>query len=184
MNRQKRDAILVRLTEALHEKQSWCGETHLQKASFFLQEMVGAKMGFNFILYKHGPFSFDLRDELSSMRAIGLVDFRVQHPNYGPSIVPSAHAESLKHKFPRTLKKYETFIAFVADKFKAKPVVELEKLGTAFFVMCELGSDATDARCAQRVYQLKPHIPLEQATDAVHTVREWKLEASTLTETL
>lgn len=180
MERQKRDAILVRLTEALHERESWCGETHLQKASYFLQEMVGAKMGFDFILYKHGPFSFDLRDELSAMRAIGLVDFRVQHPSYGPSIVPSPDAKSLKHKFPKTLRRHEHFITFVADKFKAKPVVELEKLGTAFYVLRELGNEATDEKCAERIHQLKPHIPVEQATDALRTVREWNKEASEL----
>jgi len=184
MDRQKREAILVRLTEALHEKGSWCGETHLQKAAFFLQEMVGAKMGFDFILYKHGPFSFDLRDELAAMRADGMVAFRVQHPEYGPSIVPEPGADVLKRRFPKTLAAHERFVEFVADRFETKPVTELERLGTAFYVLRELESSANVAICAQRVNQLKPHIPVEQATDAIRTVQVWQRDAKKLTASI
>jgi uncharacterized protein YwgA len=55
-------AILVTLIKSLRSKGSWCGETHIQKAAFFLQQLTGVPIDFDFILYKHGPFSFDLRE--------------------------------------------------------------------------------------------------------------------------
>ncbi|MCL6557372.1 MAG: hypothetical protein K6U74_00970, partial [Firmicutes bacterium] len=62
----KRKALLLSLVKAMESQGSWCGETHIQKCSYFLQAMLGVPLGFEFILYKHGPFSFDLRDELTA----------------------------------------------------------------------------------------------------------------------
>ena len=74
MNQLAQKTILVGLIERLADKGSWAGETHLQKAAYLLAELRGVDFDFDFILYKHGPFSFELRDELSAMRAEGLVD--------------------------------------------------------------------------------------------------------------
>jgi hypothetical protein len=60
MNRLQRAVVLLSLLERLKERGSWCGETHLQKSAYFLQDMLSAPLGFDFILYKHGPFAFDL----------------------------------------------------------------------------------------------------------------------------
>ena len=84
MDRFKRAVLLTAMAENLRKKGSWCGETHLQKATFFLQELQKVPIGFDFILYKHGPFSFQLRDELTSIRADGLFQLH-QHWPYGPA---------------------------------------------------------------------------------------------------
>lgn len=177
MDRLRRDAVLIRLIEELHEHGSWCGETHIQKATYFLEEMLAVDVGFDFILYKHGPFSFDLRDELTAMRADGFVRLRIQDPCYGPSIVPSEAAESLKRRFPKTLRRYEHRIGFVAERFGGKTVTELERLGTALYVSRKLGSDADVSTRAQRIHALKPHVSVDQAQEAVRTVDEWQQEA-------
>lgn len=180
MKRMQRNAVLIKLSEALRTRGSWCGETHLQKATFFLQEMAGVQMGFDFILYKHGPFSFDLRDDLTATRADGFVSLRMQDPRYGPSIVPEPHADALMKRFPRTLTKHAALIEFVADKLGAKQVVELERLATAFFVSQELGSESTEDACARRINKLKPHISHAQALDALREVNPWREEACEL----
>ena len=59
MDRLRRAAILTQLVGNLRREGSWCGETHVQKATFFLQELMEVPLGFNFVLNKHGPFSFD-----------------------------------------------------------------------------------------------------------------------------
>src|SRR6266545_4036200 len=64
MKRLQRAALLTELVEQMRAHDSWCGETHLQKATYFLQELLDVEMDYDFVLYKHGPFSFDLRDEL------------------------------------------------------------------------------------------------------------------------
>jgi hypothetical protein len=63
MERLQRASILLTLNEELRRAGSWAGETHMQKATYFLQELTRIPLEFDFVLYKHGPFSFDLRDE-------------------------------------------------------------------------------------------------------------------------
>ena len=72
MDRLRRAALLTRLIQRLRDRGSWCGETHLQKASLLLQDLTGVPLGFDYILYKHGPFSFDLgRVPPSGVGAVG-----------------------------------------------------------------------------------------------------------------
>jgi uncharacterized protein YwgA len=171
MDRPRRNAILIRLIEALRMHESWCGETHVQKATYLLQEMVCAPMGFDFILYKHGPFSFDLSDELSAMRADGFVSLRVQNQNYGPSIVPEPAAEVLRKRFPKTLREQEARVEFVAERVGNRPVVDLERLATALYVSLKLAHTKDANSLAKRVNELKPHVSVEQALLAVNTAR-------------
>ncbi len=177
MQRLQRDVVLIRLIEALRDKGSWCGETHVQKAAYLLQDLVGVPMGFDFILYKHGPYSFDLRDELTGMRADGLVSLKVQDPNYGPSIVPETNAATLKARFTKTLAMHESQIAFVADRLGSKRVVELERLATALFIWKRYAPSADADLLATRVRFWKPHIAIGEASEAARTVARWREEA-------
>lgn len=180
MERLRRDAVLIRLIEALRKKGSGCGETHIQKSVYFLQALAGAETGFDFILYKHGPFSFDLRDELTAMRANSLVALEVQAARYGPSVAPLPAAERLCERFPRTLRAHESSVAFVASKVGSKTVGELERLATALYVSRQSEHRLDINECAQEIHKLKPHIPVVQGAEAAGTVREWEQEAATL----
>jgi hypothetical protein len=168
MKEEQNRAILVALIESLRSKGSWCGETHIQKAAFFLKTLTGVPIDFDFILYKHGPFSFDLKDELSVMRAYGLLDLEGNYP-YGPRILVTDMGTLLKSRYPKTLGKYEKQINFIADKLGDKGVVDLERLATAFYVTLEDHDSDVDARAAKMV-ALKPHIELQQAKQAVQDV--------------
>jgi hypothetical protein len=66
MNRLQRAALLTELADKLREQGSWCGETHLQKATYFLQTLRLVPTGYDFILSKFGPFAFDLAEETIS----------------------------------------------------------------------------------------------------------------------
>ena len=70
MERLQRAAVLLSLIEQLKDRGSWCGDTHIQKTTYFLQELLKVPLGFEFILYKHGPYSFDLEDEITALRAV------------------------------------------------------------------------------------------------------------------
>ena len=69
MNRLQRAAVVVSLVKALEKNGSWCGDTHVQKGTFILQELLHVPLEFAFSLYKYGPYSFDLNDELAAFRA-------------------------------------------------------------------------------------------------------------------
>jgi uncharacterized protein YwgA len=104
MDRLRRAVVLTRLIQRLREHRSWCGETHVQKSTFFLQKVVGVPLQFEFILYKHGPFSFDLRDELTGLRADELIRLEPQWP-YGPQIAPTDRIEYIQRIYSKTLEK-------------------------------------------------------------------------------
>jgi len=148
---------------------SWCGETHIQKAAFFLQDLLGVDAGFDFILYRHGPFSFDLRDELSSMQADGLLELAVKRDGYGPTYVPTPFSAVFLGRFPKTTARYMKQIKFVADELSDKGVAELERLATAFFIADREGIHQI-GRQAQRLVDLKPHISLQEARSACEEV--------------
>lgn len=164
-----RKALLLSLVNVMEARGSWCGETHVQKCSYFLQAMLGVPLGFDFILYKHGPFSFDLRDELTAMRADAFLAIRVRGSSYGPSITLGPNHEVLSRRFAGQVAGYNRQIHFVAEHLSLKGVAELERLGTALFVTCEEGALGARER-AKRAHELKPHVTLEQAMAAVRTV--------------
>jgi len=176
MKRMKRDAIVVLLIEKLRERGSWCGETHVQKATYFLQEMLHLKTAFEYILYKHGPFSFDLRDELTALRADDFVDLELKAPSNGASLVAGKNADSLKRQFPRTLERELPRINFVADRVGDKNVVELERLATALYVTRTSEGARSAKERAEEITQLKPHVSREDAVRAVEMIDEWLSE--------
>jgi hypothetical protein len=161
--------VVLRLSEALKARGSWGGETHLQKSSYFLQELLGVPTGFEFILYKHGPFSFDLRSTLTMMEAEDLIAWEPRRP-YGPTLVRGSDAYYLDRHYGLIGERYSRQIDFVADRLGDKDVRELEKLSTALFVIRE-GGDMS--KRAARIVDLKPHITVAEAVDAVQVVDEW-----------
>jgi len=177
MERMKKAGLLTRLIEELRNNGSWCGETHVQKATFFVQELTRIPLGFDFILYKHGPFSFDLRDELTALRADGLLKLEMQWP-YGPRISPTQQSEYIKSLYPMTLKKYETAVEFVANRLSDKGVIELERLATAFYVS-RLEEETSVEERATRLTSLKPHISQEDARGALQATDKIAAEAKT-----
>lgn len=162
--KQKR-AVISMLVEALQEHGSWCGETHIQKATYCLQEVTNVPLEFNFILYKHGPFSFDLRDELTAMRAYGFLDIRLNPYPYGPSLCITETAKALIQNFPETLQKFNKQISFIAKALGDKAVAELERLATALYVTREEDLKDIDER-ASIIHKLKPHVSIEEADAA------------------
>lgn len=170
MNRMQRAAVLLMLLDEMKTRGSWCGETHLQKATYFLQELLRVPLGFQFILYKHGPYSFDLNDEITALRADLLLSVKL-NPPYGPSLMPAPGAEAIHERFPRTIREQRGAIQFVAERLAKKNVSELEKLATALFVTRnEMAGDAESR--ARKIHELKPHVRLEEARTAVQIADE------------
>lgn len=177
MNRLRRAMLLTSLTQMMREHGSWCGETHLQKAVYFLENLLGLSMDLKFILYKHGPFSFDLRDEVTSLRADELLRLESQEPPYGPRIAPTERHKRLKKLFPATLKKYRKHLKFVAKKFGDRGVTELEQLATALYVTKRKRSVTSVEERSGELIRLKPHISPEAAQTAIEEVDRMVKEA-------
>jgi hypothetical protein len=182
MNRLQRATVLLTLLERLKAYGSWCGETHVQKSAYFLQELLGVPLDFNFIFYKHGPFSFDLSDEITALRADQLLDLYLPSPNYGPALAPSAGSASLVAQFPVTRQKYAEAVEFVAGRLGRKNVAQLERLATALYVTLASPQGSREDR-AREVHRLKHHVSPEEALAALRTVDEMIADLATLRET-
>src|ERR1035441_7219755 len=169
MRQLQKASVVLTLGKELRSHGSWTGETHLQKAAYVMQELLGVPTSFDFILYKHGPFSFDLRALLSSMEADRFIRWEPQHP-YGPSMEPGESADQLLRQFPKKPREYLEQIEFVARRLAPYRVTDLEKLATALYVTHE-GRGTARARAA-RIRELKPHISIGEAQRAVAQLDE------------
>jgi hypothetical protein len=177
VNRLAQDAVLISLTRRLRERGSWAGETHIQKATYLVRELLEVPVDFNFILYKHGPFSFELRDELGTMQSDQLIAREAQPPPYGPRLTTTHRGEELEERFPRTMQKYGPRLDWIADQLSNSRVIELERLATAMWVTRQLGENASVQARAEAVNELKPHVPVEIATKAVQKIDALRSEA-------
>lgn len=161
-----RIALLTEVAEQLQSNGSWTGETHVQKSVYLLQDLFGVPCGFDFVLYRHGPFSFDLRDELTAMRADGLLDVLPQPPPYGPRLRPTDLSRALRDRLPRTIAMFRETIGCVAQAIGDRNASDLEKVATAWYIWSREQPQTVNA-LARRLHQLKPHISVGQATEAV-----------------
>jgi len=175
MNRLEAASVLLSLTEQLRKEGSWTGETHVQKAAYVLARVLGVPLDYEFILYKHGPFSFDLRRELSAMRAEGFLAWEVRALPYGPSLKEGELAPALKRQFSAVAERYRRQIEFVAKRLGGKDVKALERFATAIFVTVDMGTPRQE--CAAKIHELKPHVSIPEAERAVAEAEEFLLEA-------
>lgn len=166
----QRQAILLTLISRLRDAGSWCGETHIQKTAYFAQEVFGVPLGFNFILYKHGPYSFELKDELTALLADRLVVVKPEE-QYGSHFYPSAGAAAFLARFPKTTAEHGGAVERVARLLGPKNASELERLATALYVFRDQPADGEADRVA-RICRIKPHVTPAEAQAALRAVKE------------
>ena len=169
MDMMEKDAVLLKLTERLRGHGSWCGETHMQKATYLLQDMLHVPMGFDFILYKHGPFSFELKDEITEMRADTLLTWQEQPAPYGESLLVAPLGRQMLESHKSDITLYEKQIEYVAKIINNQGVKDLERLATAFYVRNTCGKISLEEQVNQ-LRQFKPHITEEEARQAVQEI--------------
>jgi uncharacterized protein YwgA len=169
-------AILLFTMQSLKEEGSWCGETHIQKALYMCQELVGAPSNFKFILYKHGPYSFELSECLQRLIADDLVYLQTRQP-YGPTLAISDDARSMADDVSRQ-ERLSSCIRFISQKLGRKGVADLEKLATATYVNCKYGKDLPIEERASLLTSLKTHVPIDAARTAFVEVGAIETEAA------
>lgn len=173
-----RCALVVSLADRLRSSGSWCGETHLQKAIFILQDLTKSNLGYKYIIYKHGPYSFELNSELTAMRAADIIEFQFPKEGYGPSIAPTQFGQKVYRLHEENIREYFSTLDFLANWFASSDVRYLEKVATAYYVTKKYPRDPAIER-AKRLNSLKPHVDLFSAEEAVRIVDQKRYEART-----
>jgi hypothetical protein len=174
----QRQTVIYCLIEALRSKGNWCGATHIQKTMFFLDELSEHALGYKFIMYKHGPFSFQLSEDLSIMDARRYIEDEIININYGSRLKTNPTVQKmLMEQFGELAAKVRDVMSFVVSKLADAGVVTLERLGTALYFTRKENIDDPETR-ARRIHEEKPHITETQALEAVRKVdailAEWE----------
>ena len=126
---------------------------------------------FRFVLYRHGPYSFDVQADLEEMRSYGAIEIEPNTQGYGVVLNPGPMADFLQgmeNVDPDELKAINDVCAFVGHR----NILELERLATASWIRTQEGvSDS--ASVAKRLHALKPQVRITDAQEAVVTVESW-----------
>ncbi len=157
--------VLLKLIEQLRKSGSWTGETHVQKAAFFLKELYDVPLPAEFVVYKYGPFSFDLRDQLVHLRTTGHIRTEPQ-PGYGPKLGLTEVGTELLGRYHWKWKDYDAAIAAATEWLAGKSVQDLERLATAWYVHRREPGLSDDTKIGH-IRTLKPHVTEEQAQRAL-----------------
>ena len=174
VNESRRSAVVAALAWRLRSRGSWSGETHIQKATYLLQYLAGVPLDYEFILYKHGPFSFELRTSISTMRGDGVIQLQVQPYPYGPSlVVADEQKRRIEALYPRALAKYGKKLDSLAKWVGEFDVSRLEQVATALYVTRENTGERRGGERARRIQVLKPHVTFGDAEWAIAQIDEY-----------
>src|SRR5258705_13975221 len=127
----KQHAWIAAATQALADKGSWTGRTHLHKHLFITHALGLADIPFDFELYHYGPYSFGLDGVVAEMEAFGELDKRYRKAGYGPSYeITSLGEETLGELDEDELKVTDKVAAELAQFDSA----DLEVIATCLYV--------------------------------------------------
>ena len=173
-------SLVLRAMSRMWAHDSWCGETHIQKNMFFLQELVGIPFRWSFVLYKYGPFSFDLAYLIGEIHGYSLVKL-VPQWGFRPKIEVTELGTEFYRDQDEVHSEFDKKIEFVTRELGAKNVDELERLSTGLYVSLDeiYKNEAVQAR-GKRLTELKPHIELPDANFAIEQVDELISRARTV----
>lgn len=173
-------SLVLRAMSRMWAHDSWCGETHIQKNMFFLQELVGIPFQWSFVLYKYGPFSFDLAYLIGEIHGYSLVKL-VPQWGFRPKIEVTELGTEFYRDQDEAHSKFDKKIEFVTRELGAKNVDELERLSTGLYVSLDeiYKNEAVQAR-GKRLTELKPHIELPDANFAIEQVDDLISRARTV----
>lgn len=159
-------ALLGDLILRLRAAGNWCGETHVQKSVYFLQTACQAAMGYAFVLYKHGPYSFDLDLDISRLLGRRMLQQQPSPPPYGPRLNTTASMKRHVNRHLADIADYSTDSARIVQFVGRRGVADLERLSTALYVTVTHRAEPMATR-AERINKLKPHVSVEMALEAV-----------------
>ena len=130
LSEMRRYVVLLKLLEEFKKRRSRCFETHFQRGKYFLQQMMGVPLGYDFYIYRQSPYADDLNDEFTGMRADRYVAVKPLS-EYGPSLFPTDSGLALFDRYSKTLERDESAIQFVADRLARIDVLRLGRTGAA-----------------------------------------------------
>lgn len=173
MNDLQRSAIVATLVKECRARNSFCGETMVQKSIFFLQELLNVPLEFDFQLYIYGPFSFELQRHLYSMMADDMIT--VRSLEYGSTFEPGEQVAYLERHTANTIAEHRKAVEFAVTHLADRGVKQLERLATALYFTATTDDASVEVRAA-KICEVKPYITGDEARSAVEELDRWRKE--------
>jgi uncharacterized protein YwgA len=166
----RKHAFVLAIVDCLHEHRSWTGKTHVQKALSLLRDRQEVEVPFDFVLYRHGPYSFEVESAIEEMRSYGAIEIEPV-PGYGVVLRHGPMAEYVRnqHKLDKTEAQAIDEVCRYVDR---RNVLELERLATASWIRVR-ESVGSSSEVVKRLISLKPHISAAEAEKADSDVSTW-----------
>jgi uncharacterized protein len=148
------------------------GRTAVVKLLYFLQELKGVSLGYDFRLHTYGPFDPDVLDDLNTGKSLqALTEKTVTYSaGYGYEIKVGPKSDRIKLLANEWLKANQDALSSVAADFGPWSAAELELGSTVVFVDREFQSQQKSTRfeeIASRVRNIKPHFSEAAVLDRV-----------------
>lgn len=172
----KQHAFILEIIESLHRHESRTGKTHVQKAISLLRDLGKVNVPFEFVLYRHGPYSFQVEEALEQMQSYDAIRAEPNAGGYGAVLRTGSMADfSRSHE---ALTEKEKLAVDEVCKFVARRnVLDLERLATASWIRHQEQVTQSD-QVAIRLNTLKPHISIDKAETANAEIVAWLNETS------
>jgi uncharacterized protein YwgA len=173
---QHRYAVIAELAKLYKDKEGWVlGKTALQKLVFFLQEVRGVALGYEYTLHTFGPFSSTLAADLDVANMMDVVDVTYEPSLNGYEIVPGASDPTIERHAKQWLKSVNGHVEAVFKRFGGYGTRALELRATIAYVAKDSvlrERKLTDDRLVNIVHDLKPHFTPEVISAALQELRE------------
>ncbi len=158
------------LIDALCAHGSWCGASHIQKATCIAQELSAVSVDFD---YRYHPYCFELREVLVELEAAGAVS-TVSRDGWEPGYRITDRGFGFWAQFERS-DFNSTALEFVAIRLSGLSLDELTRLATAFLVEKELPGASLEVQ-VDRWAGYQPDISLEAARQSLTIAKTWRKE--------
>ena len=172
------------LTSIAEQSSRRLGRTAMMKLAYFLQELRGVPLGYDFSLYEYGPFDSAVLADLAQLQALETLEQRVvQYPS-GPGY--EIHVGSdlcyVKDRAADFLQRHQKDFEWVLEEFGGYGAANLDLLSTMVFADREAAENKeaiTLAELVSRVLAIKPRFSQEHA----ERLARWLLERKYLRTT-
>ncbi len=170
-----RAGILARMIDQAPDKK--LGRTQVMKLFYFLQELKGADLGYDFRLFTYGPFDSEVLSDLSTARIWDVVIEKtvVYTRGYGFEITLGPKADTYIDFIEDNDPKLATRVDEIVKEFGHLGAAELELRSTIIFVDREFASQDRNIAVddiVERVRHIKPHFDAEIIRERVSGFEE------------
>ena len=159
---QFRFAIMAAVIHQMSQARRDIGKIQLQKLLYFLQNGLGVPLDYRFVMHHYGPYSVQIEDNLSIVRAVGAAQVSVDPEGYGYHITPG---ETDITAWTELVRPHAESISRVVETLGGHDAARLELLATIHFVR-SLRRTTTVEDVLAEVRSLKPKFSVDYIRSA------------------